>query len=244
MITHFARDDGFGAQYQTILFSIIYADIMNKEYCYVPFSKMAHNYDGDPEFLEKKERLIGLRDIFPGQTEEITSGQIYPIVENYLGNLGDCEQFQIAKTHFQNINYRIYHNYNKDYGNYNVALHFRNVNSHDIGDYGYVKFDFFAEKVKQRISEIKKWQTYLNITFHIYSQGDLAQFEPHLKDLDCQIVYHLDESVEDTFRGMVFANELFMSKSSLSYCAGLLNIGIVHYLPFWHKPEPRWLVME
>lgn len=246
MITHFNRDDGFGAQYQTILFSIIYADLIAKDYCYTSFSQMAHNYDADSNFLKKKEVLIGLSDIFPGVPREVTSGQIYPIVENHLGNLDICRQFQMAKSHFYNINYHIYRNYNKVYKNrYNIALHFRNINSHDIGDYGYVKFEYFLNRVKLRLDEIRTQNDSLSgVVLHLYSQGNKFQFESYLKELECEVVYHLDESIEDTFRGMVFSNELFMSKSSLSYCAGLLNNGIVNYLPFWHKPEPRWRAME
>ena len=59
-LTNFTRDDGFGAQYQTILYSIMYSELVNKEFVYTPFKKMEHNYDDDPNFLKEKENLINI----------------------------------------------------------------------------------------------------------------------------------------------------------------------------------------
>jgi hypothetical protein len=73
--------------------------------------------------------------------------------------------------------------------------------------------------------------------FHIYSQGDKKNFL-HFKNDD--ILLHLNESIESTFYSMVTAQILVMSKSSLSYTAGMLSDGIIYYLPFWHKPSLNW----
>ena len=53
-ITNPERTDGFGAQFQTIIASAIYAELNNIPYIYTPFKMMEHNYDNDPEFLPKK----------------------------------------------------------------------------------------------------------------------------------------------------------------------------------------------
>ena len=39
---------------------------------------------------------------------------------------------------------------------------------------------------------------------------------------------------------MIRAENLFMAKSSLSYVAGLLSMGTVHYEPFWHPKLKDW----
>jgi hypothetical protein len=43
IISNPCRTDGFGAQYQTIIYSVIYAELNNKEFRYSPFKKMEHN---------------------------------------------------------------------------------------------------------------------------------------------------------------------------------------------------------
>lgn len=237
-ITNFKRDDGFGAQFQTIIFSIIYADLTGQEFQYSPFEQIAHNYDEDPQFIEKKENLIGVRDIFKindGYSLP-TSGAIYQIVESNLYRLGDCKGFQRLKNYFRFKNNNIFNSLSDDSSNYNISIHFRNVNSQDIGDYGYTDLKVFLNK----INEIRS--NYIDLgkvpKFHFYSQGKEDQFDLIKSD---DIIFHLDESVEDTFSGLAFADELVMSKSSFSYCAGLLSDGVVYYQDFWHRKKPDWV---
>lgn len=40
----------------------------------------------------------------------------------------------------------------------------------------------------------------------------------------------------DTFKEMVSANALIITKSSFSYIAGVLLDGDIYYEPFWHPP--------
>lgn len=231
--TNFKRDDGFGAQFQTILFSIIYCDLIGGTFQYSPFETVAHNYDNDPGFIEHKEILIGIRDIFEINSGYAapTSGAIYHAVEHNLHRLSDFKSFQRVKDNFYKINPNPFILSE----NYNVAIHFRNVNPQDIGDYGYTNLAVFKNKmddIRARTLDSDK-----KPIFHFYSQGSEDKFQS-IKSSD--VVFHLDESVEETFRGLVFADELLMSKSSFSYCAGLLNKNYVHYQKFWHLPEPRW----
>ena len=53
---------------------------------------------------------------------------------------------------------------------------------------------------------------------------------------------HLNESVEDAFNGLVFADALVTSASSFSYVAAMLTDGVVYYKHFWHKPSMKWIV--
>jgi hypothetical protein len=81
-----------------------------------------------------------------------------------------------------------------------------------------------------------------NITFHIYSQGDESSFSlySNLKDDTTDIKLHLNESIPETFNGLLFSNILITSKSSLSYIAALLSKAEVHYKKFWHPPLSHW----
>ena len=61
-ITNPSRDDGFGAQYQNVLFTALYCEITNNQFVYTPFKQMEHNYDDAPHFLQEKEKFINLKE--------------------------------------------------------------------------------------------------------------------------------------------------------------------------------------
>jgi hypothetical protein len=90
-ITNALRDDGFGAQYQTVIFTILYAGLYNLEFVYTPFTSIAHNYDNDELFLEKKEKFINIknnyksvREINPKKLINVPLQKIYWEVEQRL----------------------------------------------------------------------------------------------------------------------------------------------------------------
>jgi hypothetical protein len=231
-ITNFSRDDGFGAQYQTILFSIIYSELVNKEFVYNPFTKMEHNYDKDPNFLKEKENLINIignyKSINDVDTYEITTPEIYRIVEGNINKCVELESFKKAKRLFlQNKSIKIKEN------DVDVAVHIRRCNPHDNGQsYGYTDDEYYLNVIKHIRHQHSK-----NKTFHIYSQGDLKSFEKFKAD---DVVFHLNEKLENTMYDLVTSDILVMSKSSLSYVSGLLSDGVVYYLPFWHNKLNKW----
>ena len=64
-ITNNGQSDGFGSQFQGLISTVIYADLHQKQFAYTPFRIMEHNYDRDPEFIAKKEKLINFIGSFP-----------------------------------------------------------------------------------------------------------------------------------------------------------------------------------
>ena len=76
---------------------------------------------------------------------------------------------------------------------------------------------------------------------HVYSQGDMDEFEP-LLECEC-ITFHLNEDVFSTFHHLCSADVLIMSRSDFSFVAGLLSKGTKLFCPppFWHAPVPGWL---
>jgi len=77
--------------------------------------------------------------------------------------------------------------------------------------------------------------------FHIYTQETKTSNLARYKAAD--VVLHADESIEDTFTGLVLANALVISPSSFSYAAAILSEGDVYYQRFWHPPLPGWKVV-
>lgn len=233
-ITNPIRSDGFGSQFQSIIFTAIYCELTDNEFVYTPFKSMEHNYDNDPDFIKKKEKLINFIGNFPMNCfipvpENIKEIDLYTINNYFELNAQKCYE---SKT-LQKIRWLFYENknINKDPNETYIAIHIRRPNKHDnrfdtsnIPDYIYLEI-------------INKLRIYRNYKIHIFSQGPIENFKEYVAD---DIVLHLDEDIETTFINMVYADILITSKSSLSYIAALLNVNTIYYIPFWHSPLYHW----
>jgi hypothetical protein len=62
MITITDRQDGFGAQYQHIIFGMMYAELNHKTYIHKPITQMAHNYNGNPNFVDEIEDFLNIKN--------------------------------------------------------------------------------------------------------------------------------------------------------------------------------------
>ena len=82
-----------------------------------------------------------------------------------------------------------------------------------------------------------------NIQFHIFSQGDMEEFS-FLKARQSNIVLHLNECLEDTFRQMVFADILVTAPSTLSYTAALLSNNTIYYIEYCDPPLKSWNIVQ
>lgn len=232
-VTSCEGGDGFGAQYQRIISSIMYAELTGKEFVYRPFKDMEHNYDDDQNFIEKKEKFINLIDNYKKINEVSNVLSLGPRVYEVEDNLDVCLGLESLKK----IKRLIHENKKKPYDDsfLNISVHIRRFNTHDNGDYAYVDDSYYLNVINYIRSNYEG-----NKLFHIYSQGDEKLFEKYQSN---DVVFHLDEPIEDTFYGLITSDILVMSKSSLSYSAGILSEGIVYYLPFWHKPASKWLTL-
>ncbi len=240
VITNPSQSDGFGSQFQTIIASVIYAELHNKRYVYTPFGLMEHNYTNDPYFIAKKEELINFINNF----ETIDSNSHYSVTAsvNYKAffdaNVGICANSRalekIKRIFRANKDKRNYFNDE----NLHIAIHVRRPNSHDNRIMGTNTSDTVFMNI---INKLRMIYTAQNPLFHLYSQGKSENFSRFNAP---DVILHLDESVEDTFCAMVFADILVTAASSFSYTAALLSEGIVYYLPFWHAPLPQWITVD
>jgi hypothetical protein len=238
--TNCKRNDGFGSQYQNIIWAIMYSEKMGLNFYYTPFSEMEHNYDNDPDFILKKENLINILGNYPtinelpiGENVLELCGRVnrvsFDFIENNLTEALKLNSFVKIKSIFHENKIPIF-----DDNIMNIAVHIRKKNIFDNSNAGYHHDSYFIDlinHIRENYNGEKK--------FHIYSQGELESFNAFKND---DVVLHINEAIETTFYGMVTANILIMSKSSLSYVAAMLNEGIVYYLPFWHKPASNWLI--
>lgn len=233
-ITNPNRSDGFGAQFQTIIYSVIAAELQGIDFVYTPFHTMEHNYDNDPDFISKKEWLINFIGNFEINKGDAVRVNMLDIIKFFEANLTRCVESQSLKR----IK-RIFRE-NKDKSNYfdnnylNIVIHIRRSNIHDNRIEGSdVQDDIFLHIIEMlRIAYASK-----NPLFHIHSQGHSDNFK---KFNAPDIMLHLNESIEDSFTAMVLADVLVTSPSSFSYTAGILSEGDIYYIPFWHPPLPEW----
>jgi hypothetical protein len=239
-VTNPARKDGFGAQLQSVIYSMIFAELTGNEFLYTPFAEMEHNYHDDQQFLEKKEWLINLLGHVPVTNNTTYARPLRPqewtkFVESHMHLVPEC----LTLKHLQGL-FRA----NKNRGDYldpdrfHIAVHIRRPNPHDCRLYGShipdIVFQFGIQKLREKYAD-KRPQ------IHIFSQGDEELFRSLYPESD--VVLHIDEALEQTFPRMVFADVLVLSPSSLSWVAGLLSQGTVYYQPFWHRPLPTWIRM-
>lgn len=239
VITTNEKTDGFGAQVQQIITNFVYADLHNLEFCYRPFKKMEHNYDNDPAYIIKKEFLLNFIGNFLTIDEAVKKG--YHIISDNFIPFFDAHVYAVEaplsklKKIFR-ANKNIENYFNNE--NLNIAVHIRRPNPHDSWIYGTdVPNDIYVNV----INKLRTKYSSQNPLFHVYSQGDSNNFSMYEAP---DVIFHLNESVEDTYQGMVFADVLVTGKSSISYTAGYLSDGIVYYTPYAHAPLPHWIAIE
>lgn len=235
------RSDGFGAQFQTIIYCILLAENTGNTYIHNKIKSMEHNYDNDPEYLFKVELLMNITGNYNSIGEwnpmyKIMSFTPQNLIYNFEKNmtfLMRSESLVKLKSNFwknKKINF-----FNNDA--INIALHIRRPNPHDNREDGtntHLKYYFdIIERIKKTRVDDKQF------IFHIYSQNDISEYDGFDKEGLC---FHLNENMFDTFIGLVAADILVTSRSSFSYVAAILSDGIIYYQPFWHPPGENWIV--
>lgn len=236
--THENRIDGFGAQYQGIITTLIFCKENNLKYIYSPLSSVEHNYDNDPNYINKLEKLINLKDNIKDQCEigpqQLLFGNISNNFEQNIDKYCNSDSMKFIKDCFWEGKERNHFKNNK----INIAVHIRRENLHDKGNAG-DRANTPNEYYIRIMNEIRKKYNNQLLQFHIYSQGEIENFKD-LENIDVE--FHLNEEITKTFTGLVAADILILSPSSFSYIAGLLSDGIVYYKPFWHNPKKEWVL--
>ena len=227
--------DGFGAQYQRIICQYIILTENNKKFHYTPFTTVEHNYDNSSLWITKLENLINLKYNIPiinknNKYQVVNLGIIFKKFESEIDKYCDSKSMQFIKNCFwKNKERNVFKN-----DKINIAVHVRRPNAHDSRLEGANTPDPYYLNIMKIIREKYKDK---NLLFHIYSQGNPANFKKYESE---DVQFHINEDICKTFIGMVAADILVTSASSFSYVAALLNDGEVYYKNFWHKPRKGW----
>lgn len=231
IFTNSPRSDGFGAQFQDILWAMLYTENSGNKFKFSEPASFEHNYDNDVNFTKKLIDYMGFKNYNPdGQVTKILKIQdTYPVVQRNLDFFLNSLSLKIYKNKFFSDKINPY-----DTNYKNIAVHVRRHNKEDNRIQGTNTPDEYYINIINNI-RLK----YSNCKFHIYSQGEPLKFSSYLAD---DVVLHLDEPILDTFNGLVFADILVTSASSFSYVAAMLTNGQVYYKTFWHTPSKNWII--
>ena len=151
---------------------------------------------------------------------------------------------KIIKNIFRQSNTTVY-----DANFLHIAIHIRRMNHHDKNrlnenaNNSVLKgMDVPNNLYLDIISQLSKHYSSSQLKFHIYSQGSENDFKEFQ---DCKnIIFHLNEKLNMTFKGLVFADVLVTAPSTLSYVAGLISNGQIFYIPFCNPPLPHWNIIK
>lgn len=228
----------------------------NLIYAHTPFNSLDHN-KGKENFFEDAFNLskneVNIKSLDDDNLEIKYIKHPFEIKDkdNVLYITQSCHQYadkypdkylnvvdEFKNKFFDNFKSQ-YVNYN-DNKNLNIGLHIRRGDvSKNKNEIKFTNNSYYINIVNNILKLVDNLGIDVNI--HIYSQGlieDFKEFESY------NVFYHLDECLLTTFYNLIESDILVMSKSSLSYCAGLLNENIIIYQEFWHKPLSNWNIVK
>ncbi|MBS1986302.1 hypothetical protein JST99_00005, partial [Candidatus Dependentiae bacterium] len=190
VVTNPRRSDGFGGQFQTIIASVIYAELNNQKFMYTPFKGMEHNYHDDASFLKKKEWLINFIGNFEVNENDTSIQLDHTVFLNFFeANLARCvNSFSLQKIkRIFRANKDRAHYFNNE--NLHIAVHVRRPNAHDNRIQG---ADTSDDVFLRAIGQLRAVYAAQNPQFHIYSQGNPEHFTIYEAQ---DVLLHIDESV-------------------------------------------------
>jgi FkbM family methyltransferase len=242
LLTNDLREDGFGAQYQSILWTILFAEVNGHTFLYSDIPRMDNPSDNAVTFLEKAVAFMNIKGHYP-KVDSLGKTPIFaPKWPYFYGEIENNMEEYHSSSSFQKLKDLYYENkispFDAQY--MNVAVHIRRPMKFDIGTLGNSTPNSYYFRIMKHLQEFFS-KSEKPLLFHIYSQGDESLFQD-FKEFPVQ--FHLEDDTFDSFNGLVFADILVTSASSYSYTAALLSKGMIVYKQFWHPPRKHWLQVE
>jgi hypothetical protein len=241
-ITNDLRWDGFGAQYQSIIWSILWAECKGNTFYYSEIERMVNDTGNEKKFIDDANKCMNLQTKYPPVPSVPHGSTIFALkwpyfykeIERNMEFFHNTDSFRkIQESYFEGKMSPF------DSAHYHVAVHIRRPLAFDNRQEGTVTPDSYYINIMKLLFEHSSHFA-KPLQFHIYSQGTEEKFEAYKA---FPTVFHLTDDTFSSFNGMVFADMLITSASSFSYTAALLSKGEIVYMPFWHPPRAHWKVL-
>ncbi len=240
-------EDGFGVQYLKIIHCYVFAKMHDLNFVYSTFVKIEHNYNNDPDYENKMENIVNLKNHIPNVEEGMNIeylNHMFVCMGHFETNIHEwakSEHMDFIKTCFwENKDRDIFKN-----SKFNVAVHVRRLNKCDEGKDPDKRVRTPNHYFLSIMNIIRKKHSDKNILFHIYSQADTSNFNECINKfkefISDDVEFHINSNVITSFLEMASADVLITSPSCFSYVPALLSNGEVYYNKFWHGKLEHWI---
>ena len=242
--TNQLRNDGFGANYNTLICAILYAEVYCKaEFVYTkPNLTNIYNEEAD-----EYEEIMNLSECFKSINEIENKNDVsiinfmesFSVIESDLNLYLNSDTMKKIRVMFKKN--KIVDVLNVDYNH--IAIHIRrpslhkNIDNVEEHQEGWDKTKMTLDQLIQVSPRFTSDDYFINIMndirnkyslkknmFHIISEGNLEDFKNFKGD---DVIFHLNEPVKDSYICMVMSNILVISYSAFSYTAALLSENII-----------------
>ena len=244
LFTITGKTDGFGSQLQACFSLIAYCYYKNYTYIHTPMYRMHHNDENMKNFANYMNEFINFEYKFKtiNEISNYETSILNEVKEGFFVHGSLNPEYFYNKFVLNLLREIYYSNFKPNIASYdntkkNIAIHIRR------GDVNREKYPsrFISNEIY--IDLIKKIDL-SNSLIHIFSEGNSEDFKDIIESFpENKFILHLNENIQLTFHHMVKADILVISKSSFSYCAGLLNENTVIanlITSWWHKPLKQW----
>jgi hypothetical protein len=248
------RGDGAGAQVQAKMSALCLAKAYGLTYVHEPFRRIEHTEGHPDEWAASWERMFNLGY---GEASAVSCSLPRVGIEDFMANRrwwsSPCLLSAPNFTAFTDREPDAYLNIAKQLrAKYalsaaarprsralEVCVHLRrgDVSANDPETAGRLtRSDAMANSIAQVRTVLKALGAMIRV--RVFSQGSEQDFTV-FRDLGCDLC--LDLSALETFRELVAADVLIMSKSSFSYVAAILNDGVQIYDRYARSPMSHWV---
>ena len=170
--------DGFGENFKLLIYSVMFAELHGCKFLYTPFKQMEHNYDMDPEYLAKKERLINFVGNFELVSEEDDMKpymlDTFELLRFYHTNIKRCAESRSLDIIKDLFRANKTDSFDKSY--MNVAIHIRRMNKEDYKRTNdpnacLTGMDVPDDLYLTSMSQVEQISGDRSVLIHIFSQG-------------------------------------------------------------------------
>lgn len=252
------RTDGFGAQFQEIIYAILCAELRrggtflysrpNLEVVYGDEASMLESYmnmrtgfavkeDGVVPEVPEVLRFHETREFVERNLDEcLASATMSKVRAAFMS--GKASPFPAGFTHVAVHIRRPSKNPNIDVPEHHGGAAVKGMRVDQLPSDRFTSNGFYLSVIHRIRSTVPCGASSGPLRFHIFSEGDAEDFSDFVAP-DTEL--HLNTHTTDAFTALVCADVLVTCRSSFSYMAALLSEKQhIYYQPFWHPPATHW----